>query len=100
MTQLGQWGSVLLTYHGVIFWKVCNRGQGIVQGREYHSHKKTLAYLRNGSRRLHIGGQSRYRALSSLLRASGSLQPSVKSNDCWNRKASAVEPPAGTVPSI
>ncbi len=36
----------------------------------------------------------------SLLRVSGRLQPSVKSNDCWNRKASAVEPPAGTVPSI
>src|SRR5215468_746828 len=48
----------------------------------------------------HSGAGAHYRALSSLLRASGSLQPSVKSNDCWNRKASAVDPPAGTVPSI
>jgi hypothetical protein len=38
--------------------------------------------------------------LSSLLSASGSRHPSVKSNDCWNRMPSAVEPPAGTVPSI
>ena len=41
-----------------------------------------------------------YRALISLLSASGSLHPSVKSNDCWNRIPFAVEPPAGTVPSI
>ena len=45
-------------------------------------------------------GQSCYRVLSSLLRASGSLHPSVKSKDCWKRMASAVELPAGTVPSI
>ena len=48
----------------------------------------------------HIGGRSCYRVLNSLLSASGSLHPSVKSNDCWKRMASAVEPPAGAVPSI
>ena len=62
--------------------------------------KETLVCLPMDREGYHIGGQSCYRALSSLLRASGSLHPSVKSNDCWNRMASAVELPAGTVPSI
>ena len=62
--------------------------------------KETLVCLPMDREGYHIGGQSCYRALSSLLRASGSLHPSVKSNDCWNRMASAVEPAAGTVPSI
>src|SRR5258707_9066849 len=62
--------------------------------------KEMLVCLPMDREGYHIGGQSCYRALSSLLRASGSLHPSVKSNDCWNRMASAVELPAGTVPSI
>jgi hypothetical protein len=62
--------------------------------------KETLVCLPMAREGYHIGGQSCYRALSSLLRASGSLHPSVKSNDCWNRMPSAVGPPAGTVPSI
>jgi hypothetical protein len=64
------------------------------------SDKETLVCLPMDREGYHIGGQSCYRALSSSLRTSGSLHPSVKSNDCWNRMASAVEPPAGTVPSI
>jgi hypothetical protein len=99
LTQREQRGAGLLTCHSVIFWKVCNRGQeGSCRAVNIIGTTKRWPISPMDREGTHIGGQSRYRALSLLLGPSGGLQPSVKSNDCWNRKASAVEPPAGTVP--